>query len=289
MRLQIQADEQVIVCCLSRHTNGAHPKGCALYFCYSQLKQDFPANLPVLTSRFISGRALFQLCPTFMKLTKIFGISSGEWNAMSFYGRFEQIVTWILTLCIAVIIAIALFRLVATIFQLLVFGALNPLNHEEFEVIFGMIMTLLIAMEFNHSILQAMERLHRVIQVKTVILISILALARKFIILNMEATPALTIVALGFAVIALGVVYWLLREREDRSAAEAKANRVRSSKNLVFLMYRNEAGRDGYQTLEYLSEGFQSLIEPVLFRVGVEPPKEIGGYHLLEFVRGDEA
>jgi uncharacterized membrane protein (DUF373 family) len=157
-----------------------------------------------------------------MKLTKIFGVSSGEWNAMSFYGRFEQIVTWILTLCIAVIIAIALFRLVVTIFQLLIFGALNPLNHEEFEVIFGMIMTLLIAMEFNHSILQAIERLHRVIQVKTVVLISILALARKFIILNMEATPALTIVALGFAVIALGIVYWLVREREDRSPAEAK-------------------------------------------------------------------
>jgi uncharacterized membrane protein (DUF373 family) len=107
-------------------------------------------------------------------------------------------------------------------FQLLVFGALNPLNHEEFEVIFGMIMTLLIAMEFNHSILQAMERLHRVIQVKTVLLISILALARKFIILNIESTSASTIVALGFAVVALGAVYWLMRERDDRSAAEAK-------------------------------------------------------------------
>jgi uncharacterized membrane protein (DUF373 family) len=45
---------------------------------------------------------------------------------------------------------------------------------------------------------------------------------RMAVILNMEATPALTIVALGFAVIALGVVYWLLREREDRSATEAK-------------------------------------------------------------------
>jgi uncharacterized membrane protein (DUF373 family) len=78
-----------------------------------------------------------------------------------------------------------------TVFPLLVFGALNPLNHQEFEVIFGMIMTLLIAMEFNHSILQKMERLHRVIQVKTVVLISILALARKFIILNVEATPGL--------------------------------------------------------------------------------------------------
>jgi uncharacterized membrane protein (DUF373 family) len=158
----------------------------------------------------------------FMKPAKIFGISSGEWNAMSFYGRFEQIVSCILTLFIAIIIAIALLRLVVTIFKLLVLGALNPLEHGEFEVIFGMIMTLLIAMEFNHSILQSMERLHRVIQVKTVVLISILALARKFIILNIEATPALTIFALGFAVIALGVVYWLMRERDNRGVAEGK-------------------------------------------------------------------
>jgi uncharacterized membrane protein (DUF373 family) len=159
-----------------------------------------------------------------MKPRKIFGISSSEWNAMSFYRQFEQIITWILTMSIAVIITIALLRLIVTIFQLLVIGALNPLNHQEFELIFGMIMTLLIAMEFNHSILQTMERLHRIIQVKTVILISILALARKFIVLNIEVTPALTIVALGFAVIALGVVYWLLRERNDRSVPETKAN-----------------------------------------------------------------
>src|ERR1700724_1690209 len=42
-------------------------------------------------------------------------------------------------------------------------------------------------------------------------------------------------------------------------------------------------------TLQYLSEGFEGLIESVLFRVGVEPPKEIGGGRLLEFDRGDEA
>ena len=141
---------------------------------------------------------------------------------MSFYARFEQVVTWILTLLIALIIAIALFRLLVTVFQLLVFGALNPLSHQEFEVIFGMIMTLLIAMEFNHSILQTIERLHRIIQVKTVVLISILALVRKFIILNIEATSATTIAALAFAALALGGVYWLMRERDDRSVADAK-------------------------------------------------------------------
>jgi uncharacterized membrane protein (DUF373 family) len=149
---------------------------------------------------------------------KIFGITGREWNALSFYGRFEQVVTWILTLFNTVIIAVALFRLVITVVQLLVLGALNPLNHQEFELIFGMTMTLLIAMEFNHSILQTMERLHHVVQVKTVVLISILALVRKFIILNIEVTPASEIAALAFAVIALGVVYWLMRERDDRKA-----------------------------------------------------------------------
>jgi hypothetical protein len=42
-------------------------------------------------------------------------------------------------------------------------------------------------------------------------------------------------------------------------------------------------------TLQYLPEGFDGLIESVLFRVRVEPPKEIGGGCLLEFNRGDEA
>ena len=41
--------------------------------------------------------------------------------------------------------------------------------------------------------------------------------------------------------------------------------------------------------LEYLSESFESLIQPVLFRVGVEPPKEFGGCRLLEFDCVDEA
>jgi uncharacterized membrane protein (DUF373 family) len=154
-----------------------------------------------------------------MRTNKVLGIPVVEWDAMSLYARFEQIVTWILTLFIGVIVSVALFRLVVTVCQLLLWGALNPLSHDEFQVIFGMIMTLLIAMEFNHSILQTMERLHQIIQVKTVVLISILALVRKFIVLNVEATSAMTIAALAFAVIALGAVYWLLRERDDRAVA----------------------------------------------------------------------
>ena len=159
---------------------------------------------------------------------RIFGVPGAEWDAMSLYARFEQIVIWILTLFIAVIVAVALLRLVITVCQLLVWGALNPLSHEEFQVIFGMIMTLLIALEFSHSILQSVERLHQIVQVKTVVLISILALVRKFIVLNLETTSAATIAALALAVIALGVVYWLLRERDDRAAARRQALAVKA-------------------------------------------------------------
>jgi hypothetical protein len=46
-----------------------------------------------------------------------------------------------------------------------------------------MIMTLLIAMEFKHSIVRVALR-RDIIQVKTVVLIAVIALSRKFVILD---------------------------------------------------------------------------------------------------------
>jgi uncharacterized membrane protein (DUF373 family) len=79
-----------------------------------------------------------------------------------------------------------------------------------------MIMTLLIAMEFKHSIVRVALRNESIIQVKTVVLIALLALSRKFVILDIASTEAATIAALAGATLVLGVVYWLLRERDDR-------------------------------------------------------------------------
>jgi uncharacterized membrane protein (DUF373 family) len=75
-------------------------------------------------------------------------------------------------------------------------------------------MTLLIAMEFKHSIMIVTRRQQNIIQVKTVILVSLLALARKFIILDIQNIEAAKIAALALALVALGAVYWLMRERD---------------------------------------------------------------------------
>ena len=140
---------------------------------------------------------------------------------MSLYDRFEELVAIILSFVIAVVIALALVQLVIRLVMLLLSGAIDPLEHEVFQALFGMIMTLLIAMEFKHSIVLVALRRSNVIQVKTVVLIALIALSRKFVILDASITAASTIAALAGATLVLGVVYWLLRERDDRLAKEA--------------------------------------------------------------------
>lgn len=142
-----------------------------------------------------------------------------HWPLMTVYQRFEQMVALVLSLIIAVVIVIALFQLVLRVLPLLIGGTLDPLDHEVFQALFGMIMTLLIAMEFKHSIIRVALRRESIIQVKTVVLVAVLALSRKFIILDTANTDAATIGALAGATLVLGIVYWLLRERDDRPEA----------------------------------------------------------------------
>ncbi len=137
------------------------------------------------------------------------------WPLMSFYERFEQVVALLLSGIIAVVIVISLVQLVRTVYDLLFLEAFNPLDHQVFQTVFGMIMTLLIAMEFKHSIVKVALRRDSIIQVKTVVLIALIALSRKFVILDTDASPA-RIAALAAAALALGAIYWLLRERDDR-------------------------------------------------------------------------
>ncbi|MAN52617.1 MULTISPECIES: phosphate-starvation-inducible PsiE family protein [unclassified Marinimicrobium] len=138
-----------------------------------------------------------------------------QWRLMTVYERFEQVVAMTLSGLIAVVIVISLIQLIRLVFTMLVMDALNPLDHKVFQLVFGATMTLLIAMEFKHSIVKVALRKESIIQVKTVILIAILALARKFIILEPDVDPAKVAVLAG-TVLALGLTYWLMRERDDR-------------------------------------------------------------------------
>jgi uncharacterized membrane protein (DUF373 family) len=147
-----------------------------------------------------------------------------QWAVMSFYERFEEIIALILSGVIALVIAMSMLQLIRVVLDFLVKGAFNPLDYSVFQTVFGMVMTLLIALEFKHSIIRVVMRKDNIIQVKTVVLIALLALARKFVVLDPE-TPPDRIAALSGAVLALGIVYWLMRERDQRALDAERAAR----------------------------------------------------------------
>lgn len=147
--------------------------------------------------------------------------TKNSWSELDFYGKFEQLVAIILSAVISVVIVIALFELVHKVWAMLLGGALDPLDHQVFQAVFGAIMTLLIAMEFKHSIIRVVSRKESIIQIKTVVFIAILALARKFIILDTSKTDADTIMALAVTVLALAGVYWLVRDSDRRHKMES--------------------------------------------------------------------
>jgi uncharacterized membrane protein (DUF373 family) len=142
--------------------------------------------------------------------------SKAQWNILTYYQRFESAVALVLTVIIALIVLVALYRLCAEVVTALLFGALDPLEHAAFQSVFGEIMTLLIALEFNHTLRYVVTRHQSFIQTKVVVLIALLALARKVIVLDIrEATPGY-LLGLAAITLALGVTYWLMRDRDDR-------------------------------------------------------------------------
>ena len=139
-----------------------------------------------------------------------------QWAILSYYQRFEGLVALVLTLVIALIVVVALFRLTYGVMTGLLLGALDPLDHGIFQSVFGEILTLLIALEFNHTLQYVVRREQSIIQTKIVLLIALLAVARKFIVLDLSGVDAAQLFGLAAITLALGVAYWLVRERDDR-------------------------------------------------------------------------
>ena len=139
-----------------------------------------------------------------------------DWAALSIYQRFEAFVAFLLRVVIGAIILVALYRLFIDVWATLVLRSMNPLEHGVFQSVFGGLMTVLIALEFNHTLKYVVTRGRGIIQGRIVLLIALLALARKVIILDaFEIEPA-TLVALAALVAALGVTYKLVGDA-DRS------------------------------------------------------------------------
>ena len=89
-------------------------------------------------------------------------------------------------------------------------------------------MTLLIALEFNHTLQYVISRDRGIVQGKVIVLIAQLALARKVIVTDPYEVAPSSVAALASLALALGVTYWLMRGRDDDLEGAGSDKRVNS-------------------------------------------------------------
>jgi uncharacterized membrane protein (DUF373 family) len=86
--------------------------------------------------------------------------------------------------------------------------------HQVLFTIFGLFLNVLIALEILENITAYLRK--HVVQVELVIVTSLIAVARKIIILDLEKVTGLTIIGLAIAVLSLAISYWIIRSSNIR-------------------------------------------------------------------------
>lgn len=146
---------------------------------------------------------------------------------LSLYDRFEQAIMLVLTVAVVVLVALATLHLVASIGTLVFEDRLNPADPATFQRVFGMFFTVVIGLEFKHSLVTSGGP-ESVVRARSIILIGMLATVRKFIVLDLATVDAMELFAIAAAVLSLGVVYWLVRDQDGKIAVLKAAREHRS-------------------------------------------------------------
>ncbi len=157
-----------------------------------------------------------------------------SFGALTLYERFEHAIVLALTALIIVVVGVATWHLALAVLFLLLADEIHPANQAVFQAIFGMVFTVLIALEFKHSLLIVLARQESVVRLRSVILIAMLAMVRKFILLDLGTSAPAELLALAAAILALGTVYWMVREQDARIARQAP-EKGRPDRPLPFL------------------------------------------------------
>jgi uncharacterized membrane protein (DUF373 family) len=140
-----------------------------------------------------------------------------RWRRLTVYLKFEHAVVLVLTILLSVIIVSAIWKLaIKILYSLVLSDTFDLTDLAAFQSVFGMVFTVIIALEFKRTLVLVTERTESVVQVRAVVLIALLAIVRKLIILDISPGDAPQLLALAVATLSLGGVYWLVRDQDRR-------------------------------------------------------------------------
>jgi hypothetical protein len=148
-----------------------------------------------------------------------------RWLVRGFRG-FNLVIGYALLAILVVLAGVALIRLLLGIWSLLLadfadgFG-FTEASYGDFQAVFGMIITLLIAMELLHAVVDQFILRHKLSMLLRIFLvITLLALARKLLLIDVATVSAYVLFALAAAVPLIATALWLLGRYQPMGVEE---------------------------------------------------------------------
>ncbi len=137
-----------------------------------------------------------------------FKLPAKDENFLRLIGNIENLVSKILSLIMVIVILFAVLDLGAFLFKEIFSEPVGFFSTTLIQI-FGLFLNILIALEILENITAYLQK--HVIQVELVIVTSLIAVARKLIILDLEKTTGIELVGLAIAIFALSISYLIIR------------------------------------------------------------------------------
>ena len=147
------------------------------------------------------------------KLIKRFLEVSSDKSFIHLIEIIEVIVSKLLSLFMVIVIFATLSDLAIFIFWEILSPEKGRFSQTLFQT-FGLFLNVLIALEILENITGYLKK--HVLQVELVIATSLIAIARKIIILDLKVTEGIEIIGLGIAVLSLSISYWIIRSSHSQ-------------------------------------------------------------------------
>jgi uncharacterized membrane protein (DUF373 family) len=134
-------------------------------------------------------------------------------NFTRLYALFERSVSFLVLAGMVLVILLALYNFLDTLWGV---GRRLPgaLDYSVFQTLFDRVLAAIIALEIAHSTREMVSGAHGRTQLRTVVVIGMLAVVRKLVVLEIDSTSGGFLAGLAAVVVALGAVMLVLTRIE---------------------------------------------------------------------------
>ena len=123
--------------------------------------------------------------------------------------QIEGIISRVLSIAMLLVILVTVVDLAIVLYSSLFLSSSNGFFKTTLTEIFGLFLSVLIALEILENITAYIRR--HVVQVELVIATALTAVGRKIIILDLEKVSGVSLIGLAIAIFALSISYWIVR------------------------------------------------------------------------------